>query len=92
MGRRDSVAAAKQSWLHVEIAIRKTAVTGTQIADFAEYFINHICKLKLVTQNSKKFIKIVQNNQDHRNDIKMFKTQVYDKLKASGFTAKYKTF
>ena len=46
MGRRDSVAAAKQSWLHVEITIRKTAVTGTQIADFAEYFINHICKLK----------------------------------------------
>ena len=37
-------------------------------------------------------MKIVQNNQDHRNDIKMFKTQVYDKLKASGFTAKYKTF
>ena len=50
MGRRDSVAAGKQSWLHVEITIRKTAVTGTQIAYFIEYFdINHICKLKLVT-------------------------------------------
>ena len=67
MGRRDSVAAGKQSWLHVEITIRKTAVTGTQIADFAEYFINHICKLKLVTQNSKiihhnspKIIKIIE--------------------------------
>ena len=55
MGRRDSVAAGKQSWLHVENTIRKTAVTGTQIAYFAEYFIiNHNCKLKLVTQNSKK--------------------------------------